>query len=474
MKTQAKTGGKRHVVIVGSIVSGRSGDWFGRVTGTETVMKAIGTSGDIDVYINSPGGSVFAGFEILNALNAATSTGRAVTIYVSPMAASMASYITSGVMGAKVYMAANAKLMFHAPWTGVQGSKSQLLDTANLLGKMEVDIQTAIESRGAKCETEWFAAGRATWFSAKEAIAAKLADGIANPPPELLAVVTSPEALGYSMRDGEWDMSEEGDAAGGKPRRKISPADLYAASASFEGYLLTACEEHFPGETIEISDVAEGHFRMTKSDGSVALLNYRADSLNIVAIDWDSTGPESKLENTMKTAEQIKAEAEALAAAEAKAKADAEAAAKAESDAKAAAEAKAKAEADAVEAKAKADAEAAAKAESDAKAAAEAKAKAEADAKNVLPAGLTADMIAFAKKNYQAVRDEHIVAIKACKENTFSDAELGEFSIEMLAKMAKLSAKPAAEGQIPGVDNSLTAPSKVSKGTGGTLPPPEQ
>lgn len=452
MSTQAKTGGKRHVSIVGSVVSGRSGNgWFGRFTGSESVMQAIGSSGDIDVYINSPGGSVFAGFEILNALNAATGAGRTVNIYVSAMAASIASYISSGVKGAKVIMAENAKLMFHAPWTYVMGSKDQLKDTADLLGKMEDDIIRAIESRGAKADREWMAAGRAKWMSAKEAIEAKLADAIGNPPQDLLdAVVKEGTSSPNGSRDDGWDKTED-------RGRNLSAGDRFAASSSFEGYVQALAEEQY-GEGVGVTDIGAGSFRVTKKDGASALLKYRQDSLNIVAIDWESAVFASKQEDDMDEKEKAALAAKAKAEADAKAKEEADAKAKADADAlkaKEEADAKAKADADALKAKEEADA----------------KAKADADAKR-LPEGMTADMVAFAQKNYQIARDEHIAAIKASKTCAFTDAELDAFPIETLAKMAKLAEKPAATAK-PAIDNSLIDPAKTAKGTGGTLPPPE-
>ena len=423
MATQ-KQNGKRFVAIVGSVVSGRSGDgWSGRYTGSDTVIKAIGASGDVDVYINSPGGSVFAGFAIINAFNAATAAGRSVTIYISAMAASIASYISSGVTGAKVYVSPNSKLMFHAPWTYAEGSRTQLTDTAELLAKMEDDIVAAVESRGAKADREWFAAGRAKWFSAKEAIEAKLADGIANAPSDLLAYVTSDAALGYTMRESAKfaDMS------------RLDAEDRCAATASFEGALKQLCGDRF-GDDVEVSEVGNWTFKAVKKDGSAMLLKYRSDAANIVAIDWDSAKSEPEQENDMSKQQDLEAEQ--------KAKADADAKAKEEADAKA-------------------------------KADADAKAKEEAEAKKLsVPAGMTADMIAFAAKNYKAVRDGHVAAIKACKTNLFTDADLEGCDIEFLAKMTALIQKP--DEKAPGrVDNSLIAPAKVAKGTGGTLPPPE-
>jgi len=439
-----KKNGKRYVSIVGSVVSGRSGNgWFGRYTGSDSVMAELGSSGDIEVYINSPGGSVFAGFEILNALNSAVGAGRNVTIYVSAMAASIASYITSGVKGAKIYMADNAKLMFHAPWTYTMGSKTQLQDTADLLGKMEDDIINAIVSRGAKADPEWFAAGRVKWFSAKEAIAAKLADEIANPPQELIAHVSKTDTAESSSRDDAWNK-----AKAKHDSDKLSERDLFAASSSFEGYIQALARERY-GETCEVSVHADGTLRVAKEDGVAMLLKYTTDSLNIAAVEWDSAETLTEQESNMKTEAELKLEAEAKAKADsdAKAKQDAEDAEKA----KVAADAKAKLEA---EAKVKADADVKAK-------------------ESILLAGMTEDMVAFAKQNYQPVRDEYIVAIKASKANEFADEELAKFDIATLAKMAKLSTKPSESDAVLQPDNSLIAPDLKAKGTGGSLPPPE-
>lgn len=440
--------GKNRVVIVGTVVSGRSGDgWYGTLAGEQTVMQQMGSTGDIDVYINSPGGSVFAGFAILNALNSATAAGRTVNIYVSAMAASIASYISTGVKGAKVYVAQNAKLMFHAPWTGVVGSREQLLDTAGLLEKMEADIITAIESRGAKHDASWFAAGRAKWMTAKEAVEAKLADEIADPPQDLIAAVVAAATPTYSYRDGYDDKADENGKGRPDARRALAGQDLFAASVSLEGLLKSMCEERFGADSL-FEMTGDGAFRVTKKDRSEALLKYTPDSLNIVAVDWDSAKFEPAEENEMKTEAQLKAEADA--AAQAKIAADA----KTEADAKAAADAKAKADADV-------------KAEAD-KALEAGKTE-----KPVLPAGMTDDMIAFAAKNYKAVRDGHVAVILGCKENVFTQAQLEAFPIDTLAGMAALASKPAPAEAKPKVDNSLIDPNASAKSAAqGSLPPP--
>lgn len=432
---------KRNVAIVGGVTGGRSFMGYARYAGSESVIEEIGGEGDVDVYINSQGGSVFAGFEILNALNSATAAGRTVTVYVSAMAASIASYISSGVKGAKVYMTDNAKLMFHAPWTSVTGSREQLLDVADLLGKMENDIVSAVENRGAKPEKEWFAAGRMKWFSAKEAIEAKLADGIANPPAELLAhVVSTGKALNSSMM-WFWDQASD----------KSDTAARIAASTELAGFLAGLCRDKF-GEEIAIGDIGDKTFRAVKKDGKQALLKYAADPLNIVAIEWDSAEFEPKAETDMSKTNQPVAEPKAP---------EASVSETTPPPAAPKAEATPPAEPKAPEAKTP-----------------EAEPKSEVKPTE-LPAGMTPDMIAFAAKNYKAVRDGHIAAIRAVdKDGLLTDEMLNEFSIDKLAAIAgiaKVASEKAATGEQPKAAVPPVAPAPVASGTvGGTLPPPQE
>ena len=71
----------------------------------------------IDVRINSPGGSVYAGMAIFNALRASDAD---ITIYVDGIAASMASVIA--LCGKPVYMSQYARLMLHNPYGGCYGN----------------------------------------------------------------------------------------------------------------------------------------------------------------------------------------------------------------------------------------------------------------------------------------------------------------------------------------------------------------
>ena len=440
MKT-TKNDGKKRIGIVGSVVNGRSGeDWFGQYTGCDTVKRQIGSSGDIEVYINSPGGSVFAGFEILNALTAAVAAGRKVDIYISAMAASIASYISTGVVGATVYAAPNSKIMFHAPWSCACGSKNEIRDMADLLEKMEGDLKDAIESRGVEFEDDWFAAARMKWFNAKEALAAKLVDGIKLPPSELIAAI-SEQTTGSSWGDDEWDKAEKKDKKAQFDFGKDHFTKI-AAAMEFVGFIKELCEEHYgEGEIKNVVNLTANSFEVILNDNKKLLLNYEKDAVNIVNIKWEPAGSQKTMENTMstltKTPEEIVAEAEAKV--------------KAAQDALEAAEAKVKAAealAEEAEAKAKASKTLAEEAEAKAKAI-EAKAKA-----------------------------ESITVIKAVKENPFTDEELDALDLNTIEKIALLiknvdtDDKTAQNSQ---ADNSIvsTPTNKSEQEDSGTLPPPK-
>ena len=461
-KTQnGKSGSTRKVAIVGTVVNGRSGysEWYGRCVGSESVIEEIGSEGDIDVYINSPGGSVFAGFEMVNAFNAARDAGREVTIYVSAMAASIASYIACGVKGAKVYMSSNAKMMFHAPWTFVLGSKDELRDTSNLLEKMEDDIVSAVASRGATADREWFAAGRTKWLSSKECLDIKLADGISNPPSDLISYVSS-KTKPYYMRYEDKATQNKNDnenktRSGNKLGCGFDP-ERFAASVEFCGFLANLCEEHF-GEPVSVTEITETTFKAIKEDGSFSLLKFYDDPLNIVSIDWENAQFAKQTENIMnKNNKDTKAETPT--AGESKTKL-------VESDTHVADEEVAvegqisETTVDDIVKPKSEDGEAP---------------KAEAAKTVTLPDGMTEDMIAFARENYEKQKAEYIQTIKASKANGFTDEELGAFNMKTLEKMAKIAETQKAETQTaPKADSSILTTPDASVKSEGTLPPPE-
>lgn len=82
---------------------------------------------DIQLYINSPGGSVNAGLAIIDTMNFVKP---AVSTVCVGLAASMGSVILSAGAKGKRFALPNSEIMIHQPWGGVQGQAADIEITA--------------------------------------------------------------------------------------------------------------------------------------------------------------------------------------------------------------------------------------------------------------------------------------------------------------------------------------------------------
>ena len=94
-------------------------------------LKALGDVKDITLSLNSPGGSVFDGLAIYNALR---SSGANVTVKVMGIAASIASVIA--MAGKKIVMPENTFMMVHNPWSFAIGNANDMREMADVLDKL--------------------------------------------------------------------------------------------------------------------------------------------------------------------------------------------------------------------------------------------------------------------------------------------------------------------------------------------------
>jgi len=132
------------------------------------------TSGTINLRVNSPGGSVFDGTTIFNAIQQHPSKTIA---HVDGLAASIASVI---VMAAdEVIMAENAFLMIHNPWSMVAGDADDFRKEADLLDKVQGTIAKTYMDKSGKEEKEVLAMMTdETWMTAQEAFDEGFVDAI--------------------------------------------------------------------------------------------------------------------------------------------------------------------------------------------------------------------------------------------------------------------------------------------------------
>lgn len=131
----------------------------------------------IDVRINSPGGDVFDGIAIHNALVAHPAV---VNVHVDGVAASIASVIA--MAGDKVTMARGSQMMIHEGHTVAVGAAADMRKQADLLDTVSDTIAGFYAERAGGTVPDWRGRMRKeTWYSAEEAVQAGLADEVAAP-----------------------------------------------------------------------------------------------------------------------------------------------------------------------------------------------------------------------------------------------------------------------------------------------------
>jgi len=189
-------------------------------------LKALGPVAELTVRINSPGGSVFDGVAIYNALKRHQAK---VTVWIDGIAASIASMIA--MAGDEVVMPENAMLVLHDPSGLVAGTALDMRAMAEALDRMKAGMVAAYRDKSGRGDAEIEALMAAeTWLSAQEAVALGLADRVEepvrmaahfdlsrfrNPPPQLAGLVatSSPQ---------EDDMSDSKKAGPRKPGPDVS------------------------------------------------------------------------------------------------------------------------------------------------------------------------------------------------------------------------------------------------------------
>lgn len=131
---------------------------------------------EIHLHLNSPGGSVFDGVAIYNAL---VRHPAKVTTYIDGLAASIASVIA--LAGDRVVMADNALFMIHNPAGAVQGTADDMRKMAEVLDRIRETALVGTYAKRSNLSTDELVAAidAETWYSADEALAAGFVDEVA-------------------------------------------------------------------------------------------------------------------------------------------------------------------------------------------------------------------------------------------------------------------------------------------------------
>jgi len=157
----------------------------------------------ITVRINSPGGDVFDGIAIYEALQSHPAT---VNTQIDSLAASAASFIA--LAGETVTISEFGQMMIHDPYTIGIGNAQDLRETADLLDRQGDNIAAIYAKKAGGSVSDWRAAMRVeTWYSSSEAVSAGLADAVKQAKTSGDAVVPGSEEAAEEAMAAKWDLS---------------------------------------------------------------------------------------------------------------------------------------------------------------------------------------------------------------------------------------------------------------------------
>lgn len=186
--------------IDGEIVDEEYEDTDVSASGFRNALKQLGDIKELNLHINSPGGSVFQGIAIYNMLKESKAK---VNVYVDGVAASIASVIA--MAGDSIFMPSNSMMMIHNPYTYAVGNANELRKTADFLDKLtDASKQAYLDKAGNKLTSDKIQQimDDETWLSAQETVDLGLADEVLAPV-QVAASINNPFAKQFKHMPSE-------------------------------------------------------------------------------------------------------------------------------------------------------------------------------------------------------------------------------------------------------------------------------
>ncbi|MFR8827887.1 MAG: head maturation protease, ClpP-related [Ruminococcus sp.] len=153
-------------------------------------------SGDVTVFINSPGGDVFAASQIYTMLR--NHPGK-VTVKIDGIAASAASVVA--MAGDETLISPTGMLMIHDPMTLAYGNKADMEQTITMLEEVKESILNAyVQKSHQSRETLSQLMSEETWMNAEKALELGLVDGILFADSPAPSTQTEPQPVQYSAK----------------------------------------------------------------------------------------------------------------------------------------------------------------------------------------------------------------------------------------------------------------------------------
>lgn len=146
-------------------------------------LESADASKDIQIYINSPGGSVYAGLGIYDTMQ-----------YINPdvatictgMAASMGAVLLCAGQAGKRTALKHSRVMIHQPLGGAQGQASDIEITAREIQKLKKELYDIIATHSnQEYDKVWADSDRDYWMTANEAHEYGMIDEVLERKPEI-------------------------------------------------------------------------------------------------------------------------------------------------------------------------------------------------------------------------------------------------------------------------------------------------
>jgi ATP-dependent Clp protease protease subunit len=131
---------------------------------------------DVSIYLNSPGGSVYAGLGIYDTMQYIQSD---VSTICTGMAASMAAVLLVAGEKGKRFALNHSRVMIHQPMGGIQGQASDIEITSREILKLKKELYTIIsEHSGQPYDKVYADSDRDYWMTSKEAMEYGMIDNV--------------------------------------------------------------------------------------------------------------------------------------------------------------------------------------------------------------------------------------------------------------------------------------------------------
>lgn len=139
-------------------------------------LESADAKRDIQIYVNSPGGSVYAGLGIYDTMQY---IGPDVATICTGMAASMAAVLMCAGTKGKRTALKHARIMIHQPMGGAEGQASDIEITAREIQKLKKELYEIISVHSGKpYDDVWKDSDRDYWMTAEESKAYGMIDEV--------------------------------------------------------------------------------------------------------------------------------------------------------------------------------------------------------------------------------------------------------------------------------------------------------